>query len=51
MSEYPKCKYHLEQPAVVVLDEEAEIALGDGWVSTPSELGNKQKIKAEKKGK
>jgi len=50
MSEYPKCKYHPVEAAVVVLDSKAEKALGDGWYDTPSEL-EQSKIKAAKKGK
>lgn len=40
MDAYPKWKYHDTEPACVVDDEEAELALGDGWRDTPDNRDN-----------
>lgn len=47
MSNYPKWKYHAEKPAVIVQSEEAEKALGAGWVESPADL-KKQEAPAVK---
>lgn len=38
MSEYPKCKYSKDSPAVVVADAAEEKALGSGWFDHPSQV-------------
>ncbi len=38
---YPKWKYHAVKPAQVVPHEDAEKALGAGWVDSPAHLAPK----------
>jgi len=38
---YPKWKYHATKPAVIVADQAAEKALGEGWGESPAEFEKK----------
>jgi hypothetical protein len=44
---YPKWKYHESKPAQVVPHEDAEKALGHGWVDSPAHLDQKSKAPIE----
>ena len=46
-AEFPKMKYHPDQPATTVYDAEQEKKLGSGWVDTMDELPG---VKARTKG-
>lgn len=39
MSEYPKAKYHKSHGGTVVHNETEELALSNGWVNSPADLG------------
>jgi hypothetical protein len=44
--EYPKTKYHPDQPATIVNDAEQEKKLGSGWVDSLADLpGVKERLK------
>lgn len=42
-TEFPKMKYHPDQPATIVNDAEQEKKLGEGWVETLADLPDAKK--------